>query len=166
MGTTLRELLELAGGMSRGKALKFWTPGGPSTPLFTREHLDTPLDFDAVAKAGSMNGTSAAMIFDEDDCVVRAVKKWSEFSTHESCGKCTPCREGTYWYIAIYDRLESGCATTEDIDTLLDLSDSILGRAFCALADGAVSPVTSSIKQFPDEYSAHIEGQRCGSAPT
>ena len=156
MGTTLRELLEMAGGMSRGKDLKFWTPGGSSTPLFTREHLDVPLDFDSVVKAGSINGTSAIMIFDEDDSVVRAVAKWSEFYAHESCGKCTPCREGTYWYVAIYERLLNGHGTEQDIDTLLDLSDNILGRAFCALGDGAVSPVTSSIKYFRDEYLALI----------
>ena len=161
MGTTLRELLELAGGMSRGKELKFWTPGGSSTPLFTREHLDTPLDFDSAVKAGSMNGTSAVMIFDEDDCVVRAVKKWSEFYKHESCGKCTPCREGTYWYVGIYDRLEAGQGTPEDLETLLDLSDNILGRSFCALGDGATSPVSSSIKFFRDEYVAHVEGHGC-----
>ena len=161
MGTTLRELLELAGGMSRGKGLKFWTPGGSSTPMFTPEHLDIPLDFDGVAKAGSMNGTSAVMIFDEGDCVVRAVQKWSQFYAHESCGKCTPCREGTYWYVGIYDRLERGEGTEEDLATLLDLSDNILGRAFCALGDGAVSPVTSSIKYFRDEYVAHITGKGC-----
>jgi len=156
MGTTLRELLDLAGGMSRGKELKFWTPGGSSTPLFTREHLDVPLDFDSVAKAGSMNGTSALMIFDEDDSVVRAVYKWSKFYEHESCGKCTPCREGTYWYVGIYERLLDGRGTKEDIDTLLDVSDNILGRAFCALGDGAVSPVVSSIQYFRDEYEALI----------
>jgi NADH-quinone oxidoreductase subunit F len=161
MGTTLRELLELAGGMSRGKDLKFWTPGGSSTPLFTREHLDTALDFDAAVKAGSMNGTSAIMIFDEDDCVVRATQKWSEFYKHESCGKCTPCREGTYWYVGIYDRLERGDATQEDLDTLLDLSDNILGRSFCALGDGATSPVSSSIKYFRDEYLRHVDGRGC-----
>jgi NADH-quinone oxidoreductase subunit F len=161
MGTTLRELIELAGGMSRGKELKFWTPGGSSTPLFTREHLDVPLDFDSVAKAGSMNGTSAVMIFDEDDCVVRATKKWSEFYKHESCGKCTPCREGTYWYVGVYDRFENGEATEEDIATMLDLSDNILGRSFCALGDGAASPVMSSIKYFRDEYLAHIENKGC-----
>ena len=161
MGTTLRELLELAGGMSRGKELKFWTPGGSSTPLFTPEHLDVPLDFDAAVKAGSMNGTSALMIFDEDDCVVRAVKKWSEFYEHESCGKCTPCREGTYWYVGIYERLEAGHGTREDLDTLLDLSDNILGRSFCALGDGATSPVSSSIKYFRDEYEAHVRMKGC-----
>jgi NADH-quinone oxidoreductase subunit F len=161
MGTTLSELLEMAGGMSRGKGLKFWTPGGSSTPMFTTEHLDVPLDFDSAAKAGSMNGTSAVMIFDESDCVVQAVLKWSEFYAHESCGKCTPCREGTYWYVGIYERLERGEGTEEDLDTLLDLSDNILGRAFCALGDGAVSPVTSSIKYFRDEYVAHITGKGC-----
>ncbi|MCW2656241.1 MAG: NADH-ubiquinone oxidoreductase chain [Jatrophihabitans sp.] len=161
MGTTLRELIGLAGGMSRGKDLKFWTPGGASCPLLTTEHLDLPLDFDSVAKAGSMNGTSAVMIFDEDDCVVRAVKKWSEFFEHESCGKCTPCREGTYWYVGIYDRLENGDGTEEDLDTLLDLSDNILGRSFCALGDGATSSVSSSIKYFRDEYLAHVEGHGC-----
>jgi len=161
MGTTLRELLDLAGGLNRGKQLKFWTPGGSSTPMFTTEHLDTPLDFDSAAQAGSMNGTSALMIFDEDDCVVRAVKKWCDFYLHESCGKCTPCREGTYWYVGIYERLEAGGGTVEDIATLLDVSDNILGRAFCALGDGAVSPVTSSIKYFRDEYLAHVEGDGC-----
>jgi NADH-quinone oxidoreductase subunit F len=161
MGTTLRELLELAGGMSRGKELKFWTPGGASCPLLTQEHLDLPLDFDSVVKAGSMNGTSAVQIFDEDDCVVRAVKKWSEFFKHESCGKCTPCREGTYWYVGIYERLEAGEGTEEDVDTLVDLSDNILGRSFCALGDGATSPVTSSIKYFRDEYLEHVRGGGC-----
>jgi NADH-quinone oxidoreductase subunit F len=161
MGTTLRELLELAGGMSRGKQLKFWTPGGSSTPMLTAEHLDVPLDFDSVVKAGSMNGTSALMIFDEDDCVVRAVKKWSEFYLHESCGKCTPCREGTYWYVGIYDRLERGEGTMDDLQTLLDLSDNILGRSFCALGDGATSPVASSINFFRDEYAAHVEQGGC-----
>jgi NADH-quinone oxidoreductase subunit F len=158
MGTTLRELLELAGGMSRGKDIKFWTPGGASCPLLTAEHLDVPLDFDSVMKAGSINGTSAVMIFDEDDCIVRAVRKWSEFYRHESCGKCTPCREGTYWYVGIYDRLEAGEGTEEDLETLLDLSDNILGRSFCALGDGATSPVSSSIQYFRDEYVAHLNG--------
>jgi NADH-quinone oxidoreductase subunit F len=156
MGTTLRELLDLAGGMSRGKEIKFWTPGGASTPLFTREHVDVPLDFDSVVKAGSLNGTSAIMVFDEDDSVVRAVWKWTKFYEHESCGKCTPCREGCYWAAQILDRIVHGQGTTEDIDTLLDLGDNILGRSFCALGDGAVSPIASSIQYFRDEYEALI----------
>jgi NADH-quinone oxidoreductase subunit F len=156
MGTTLRELLELAGGMSRDKELKFWTPGGSSTPMFTREHLDVPLDFDSVVKAGSINGTSAIMIFDEDDSVVRAVWKWTKFYEHESCGKCTPCREGCYWAAQILDRIVHGQGTVEDIDTLLDLGDNILGRSFCALGDGAVSPIASGIQYFRDEFEALI----------
>ena len=166
MGTTLRELLAMAGGIRDGHEIKFWTPGGSSTPMLTGEHLDLPLDFDSVVKAGSMNGTSAVMLFDEDDCVVRAVKKWSEFYEHESCGKCTPCREGTYWYVGIYERLEAGRGTEADLETLLDLSDNILGRSFCALGDGATSPVSSSIKFFRDEYLAHIEGRGCPFAAT
>jgi NADH-quinone oxidoreductase subunit F len=161
MGSTLRELLELAGGMGRGKELKFWTPGGSSTPMFTQEHLDTPLDFDSAVKAGSMNGTSAVMIFDEDDCVVRATKKWIEFYEHESCGKCTPCREGNYWMAQILERIEDGHGTMADIETLLDTAGNILGRSFCALGDGAASPVQSSIKYFRDEYLAHVEQHGC-----
>jgi len=157
MGTTLRELLELAGGMSRGKDLKFWTPGGSSTPLFTREHLDVPLDFDSVARAGSMNGTSAVMIFDEGDSVVQAVLKWTKFYEHESCGKCTPCREGNYWTAQILERIWHGDGTDADLDKLLDICDNILGRSFCALGDGATSPIASSIKYFKDEYLALIK---------
>ena len=96
LGITLREILELAGGVRTGHQLKFWTPGGSSTPLFTDAHLDTPLDYEGVAAAGSMLGTKALQIFDETTCVVRAVLRWTEFYKHESCGKCTPCREGTW----------------------------------------------------------------------
>jgi len=160
MGTTLRELLELAGGMSRGKDLKFWTPGGSSTPLFTAAHLDVPLDFDSVAQAKSMNGTSALMIFDTDDSVVRAVLKWTQFYEHESCGKCTPCREGNYWTAQILERIWHGEGTPADLDTLLDVSDNILGRSFCALGDGATSCITSSIEYFRDEYLALMSADR------
>ncbi len=102
MGTTLRELIELAGGMLPGHNLKFWTPGGSSTPLLTAEHLDVPLDFDSVAAAGSILGTTAVQIFSDQDCPVYATYKWLEFYHHESCGKCTPCREGNYWMVRIY----------------------------------------------------------------
>ena len=161
MGTTLRELLAMAGGIREGHEIKFWTPGGSSTPMLTAEHLDLPLDFDSVAAAGSLNGTSAVMIFDDTDCVVRATAKWTEFYAHESCGKCTPCREGTYWLLQILERLEHGAGTAEDIETLLDTCDNINGRAFCALGDGATSPVVSSIKYFRDEYIAHYTGGGC-----
>jgi NADH-quinone oxidoreductase subunit F len=159
MGTTLRELLEVAGGIREGHELKFWTPGGSSTPLLTAEHLDLPLDFDSVVKAGSMNGTSALQIFDDSDSVVYAVYKWTTFYAHESCGKCTPCREGTYWLVQILARILSGAGTAEDLDTLLDTCDNINGRAFCALGDGATSPITSSLQYFRDEYEGYISGR-------
>ncbi|WP_084128020.1 NADH-quinone oxidoreductase subunit NuoF [Demequina sp. NBRC 110055] len=158
LGITLRELLEMAGGMRGGKKLKFWTPGGSSTPIFTDEHLDTPLDYESVGAAGSMLGTRALQIFDETTCVVRAVTRWTEFYKHESCGKCTPCREGTYWLTQILKRLEAGRGTEADIQQLLDTCDSILGRSFCALGDGATSSISSAIKYFREEFDAHVEG--------
>ncbi|MBB5954779.1 NADH-quinone oxidoreductase subunit F [Saccharothrix tamanrassetensis] len=154
MGTTLRQLLDLAGGMKDGIPLKFWTPGGSSTPLFTAEHLDVPLDFEGAAEAGSMLGTTALQIFNETVSVPWAVMKWTEFYKHESCGKCTPCREGTYWLVQILQRMNRNEGTADDIETLLDICDNILGRSFCALGDGAVSPITSGIKYFRDEFLA------------
>jgi NADH-quinone oxidoreductase subunit F len=161
LGITLRELIELAGGMRHGHQLKFWTPGGSSTPLLTAEHLDIPLDFEGVAGAGSMLGTRALQIFDETTCVVRAVLRWTEFYKHESCGKCTPCREGTWWLVQTLARLEQGNGTEADLEVLLDQCDNILGRAFCALGDGATSPITSSIEYFRDEYLAHLTHGGC-----
>ncbi|MGF0115676.1 NADH-quinone oxidoreductase subunit NuoF [Promicromonospora sp. Marseille-Q5078] len=161
LGITLRELLDLAGGIRPGHELKFWTPGGSSTPLFTADHLDTPLDYESVGAAGSMLGTRALQLFDDTTCVVRAVSRWTDFYAHESCGKCTPCREGTYWLKQVLHRIEAGQGEERDVDLLLDLCDNILGRAFCALGDGATSPVTSSVQLFRDEYEAHIEGHGC-----
>jgi NADH-quinone oxidoreductase subunit F len=152
MGTTLRELIDLAGGMRDGRALKFWTPGGSSTPFLTADHLDVPLDFDGVAAAGSLLGTAALMLFDETVNIVPAVLRFTEFYAHESCGKCTPCREGTYWLVQILERFTHGQGTVEDFDVLLDTCDNIFGRAFCALGDGATSPIVSSIKFFKDDY--------------
>jgi len=161
LGVTLRELLGLAGGVRAGHTLKFWTPGGSSTPIFTDEHIDVPLDFEGVGAAGSMLGTRALQIFDETTCVVRATLRWTEFYQHESCGKCTPCREGTYWMVRVLDRLDRGQGTDEDLDKLLDICDNILGRAFCPFGDGAVSPVVSSIKYFRDEFIEHFKRGGC-----
>jgi NADH-quinone oxidoreductase subunit F len=161
LGVTLRELLDLAGGVRAGHTLKFWTPGGSSTPIFTDEHIDVPLDFEDVGKAGSMLGTRALEIFDETTCVVRATLRWTEFYQHESCGKCTPCREGTYWMVRVLDRLERGQGTEEDLDKLLDICDNIAGRAFCAFGDGAIAPVVSSIKYFRDEFIEHFKRGGC-----
>ncbi|HET8602696.1 MAG TPA: NADH-ubiquinone oxidoreductase-F iron-sulfur binding region domain-containing protein, partial [Marmoricola sp.] len=161
LGITLRELLDLSGGVREGHELKFWTPGGSSTPILTAEHLDVPLDYEGVGEAGSMLGTKALQIFDDTTCVVRAVLRWTEFYKHESCGKCTPCREGTWWLAQTLERLERGNGTEADLELLLDQCDNILGRAFCALGDGATSPVTSSIQYFRDEYVAHFEHGGC-----
>ena len=161
LGITLRQLLDLSGGVREGHELKFWTPGGSSTPILTAEHLDVPLDYEGVGQAGSMLGTKALQIFDDTTCVVRAVLRWTEFYKHESCGKCTPCREGTWWLVQTLTRLERGDGTENDLELLLDQCDNILGRAFCALGDGATSPITSSIQYFRDEYIAHFTEGGC-----
>ena len=161
LGTTLRELLDLAGGIRAGHRLKFWTPGGSSTPLFTDQQLDVPLDYESVAKAGSMLGTRSIQLFDETVCVVRVVLRWIEFYKHESCGKCTPCREGSWWVVQLLDQLEHGRGSESDLDKLLDICDNITGRAFCALGDSIQAPVGSSIKYFRDEYIEHLRYGGC-----
>jgi NADH-quinone oxidoreductase subunit F len=161
LGITLRELLDLAGGMRHGHQLKFWTPGGSSTPLLTADHLDVPLDYEGVGAVGSMLGTRALQLFDETTCVVRAVLRWSEFYKHESCGKCTPCREGTWWLVQVLTRLENGQGSEADLDQLLDQCENIAGRSFCALGDGATSPVVSSVQLFREEYLAHLRHGGC-----
>ncbi|MGH3565835.1 MAG: NADH-quinone oxidoreductase subunit NuoF [Pseudonocardia sp.] len=165
LGITLRTLLELAGGMQDGIPLKFWTPGGSSTPLFTVDHLDTPLDFEGAAAAGSMLGTTAVMVFNETVSVPWAVMKWTEFYKHESCGKCTPCREGTFWLVQILERMVHGEGTEADVDTMVDICDNILGRSFCALGDGAVSPITSGIQYFRQEFLDLIAAQPAVAQP-
>jgi NADH-quinone oxidoreductase subunit F len=158
LGITLRELLELAGGMrDPSKKLKFWTPGGSSTPMFTEKHLDVPLDFESVAAAGSMLATRALQIFDETVSVVRAVSRWTDFYAHESCGKCTPCREGTYWLKQIMERLEHGKGTQDDIDKLVDICSNILFRSFCPLGDAATSCITSAVQYFREEFEAGMK---------
>ena len=161
LGITLRQLLEISGGVRKGHKLKFWTPGGSSTPIFTDAHLDVPLDYEGVAAAGSMLGTKALQIFDETTCIVRAVLRWTEFYKHESCGKCTPCREGTWWLVQVLKDLEAGKGSEADLDKLLDLCDNIMGRSFCALADGAASPIISSLKYFRQEYLDHLSAGAC-----
>ena len=154
LGITLRELLELSGGIRAGHELKFWTPGGSSTPILTAEHLDVPLDYEGMAGVGSMLGTKALQIFDETVSVVRTTLRWVEFYKHESCGKCTPCREGSWWLVQLLKKFEDGVAEDGDVDKLLDLCDNIGGKSFCALADGAVACVTSAVRHFRPEFEA------------
>jgi len=162
LGTTLRQLLDLAGGIRAGHRLKFWTPGGSSTALLTDQHLDVPMDYESMAAAGSSLGTRSVQLFDETTCVVRVVLGWAKFYKHESCGKCTPCREGSYWVVDLLDRLERGEGSEADLEKLLDICSNITGRAFCPLGDSIEPSVKSSITYFRDEY---IEHQRNGGCP-
>ena len=162
LGTPLRVLLEEhAGGVLGGRALKAWTPGGSSTPFLTAEHLDVGLDFESIAEAGSLLGTGAVIVLDETDCMVEAARRLLQFYAHESCGKCTPCREGTWWVTRTLGRIEDGYGRERDIPLVGEVGQNMLFRAFCALADGAVSPIASTLQYFRDEYEAHVREGRC-----
>jgi len=152
LGITMRELLDLAGGIREGHQLKFFTPGGSSTPILTAEHLDVPLDYEGLAAAGTMLGTKAMQVFDETTSVVRTTLRWVEFYKHESCGKCTPCREGTWWLVQQLEKLEAGKGVEGDVDKLLDIANIITGKTFCVLAEGAIACVTSAVKHFREEF--------------
>jgi NADH-quinone oxidoreductase subunit F len=162
MGTPFRVLLEdLAGGVLDGRALKAWTPGGSSTPMLTAEHIDVALDYESIAAAGSLLGTGAVMVMDETDCVVEAAERMVRFYAHESCGKCTPCREGTWWATRVLERIEAGHGRDDDLPLMTEMGRNIMFKAFCALADGAASVINSSLKHFADEYEAHVREGRC-----
>ncbi len=156
---TLRELIfDICGGMLGDRKFKAVIPGGASTMFMTEEDLDTPLDFDSIQKAGSAMGSTAVMVMDETTCPVHATMILTRFFAHESCGQCTPCREGTHWAERILHRFETGGAKKEEIDLLLDICDEMGGgRTICALADGALNPIRSSIIKFRNEYEAHVE---------
>ncbi|MDR0415720.1 MAG: NADH-quinone oxidoreductase subunit NuoF [Propionibacteriaceae bacterium] len=152
LGVTMRQLLELAGGVRAGHELKFFTPGGSSTPILTSEHLDVTLDYEGLAAVGTMLGTKAMQVFDETVSVVRTTLRWVEFYKHESCGKCTPCREGTWWLVQLLRKLEAGQGEEGDVDKLLAVCADITGKSFCTLAEGAVACVTSAVKHFRPEF--------------
>jgi NADH-quinone oxidoreductase subunit F len=161
LGTPIREIVDIAGGMAEGHELKFWCPGGSSTPLLPAAAIDTPYTFEDIAEQGSMLGTGAVMIYSDQVCVVDTVLRFTEFYEHESCGKCTPCREGGYWLSQILRRIETGSGREEDLTLLEDICGNILGRSFCALGDGMTSPITASLKHFRDEYVEHLRQGRC-----
>jgi NADH-quinone oxidoreductase subunit F len=152
LGITMRELLEHAGGVRNGHSVKFWLPGGSSVPMLTPDLLDTPLTYEDIAAVGSMLGTGTPMIFDETTSVVRAVTGWISFYKHESCGKCTPCREGTWWLSDVLHRFEAGHGTEADLDKLIEICEQIAGRSFCALGDAAATPFPAALKYFRDEF--------------
>ncbi|MEO5334768.1 MAG: NADH-quinone oxidoreductase subunit NuoF [Magnetococcus sp. YQC-5] len=164
MGIPLKTLLEqYAGGVRGGwNNLKGVIPGGSSAPILPADVCATmTMDYDAIGKAGSMLGSGAVIVIDKSVCIVRAVARLSRFYRHESCGQCTPCREGTGWLSQIMDRMEAGQGTHEDIDLLLDICANIGGKTICALGDAATGPVTGAIRAFRDEFIYHVEHGRC-----
>ena len=162
LGTPFSKLLELAGGVSGGRALKAVIPGGSSAPVLPASiMMDTTMDYDAIAKAGSMLGSGAVIVMDERRCMVKSLLRLSYFYMHESCGQCTPCREGTGWLFRMVERIENGQGRMEDIDLLNSVADNIQGRTICALGDAAAMPVRAMIKNFRDEFVHHVEHKHC-----
>ncbi len=164
LGTPLRTLIydeAYGGGILGDRALKAINPGGSSTFLLGADKVDTPLDFESIAAAGSMLGSGGTIVINEDTCMVGAILRAVEFYRDESCGKCTPCREGTYWMTEILERLEHGHGSEKDINLLMDICDNISGKSFCPLGDAATSLVTSGIKLFREEFKYHVEHGHC-----
>ncbi len=167
LGTPFPKLLELAGGVRRGRQLKAVIPGGSSSPILpAAAMMDTTMDYDSIAKAGSMLGSGAVIVLDDSRCMVNSLLRLSYFYTHESCGQCTPCREGTGWLYRMVDRIEHGQGKMADIDKLNTVADSIQGRTICALGDAAAMPVRAMIKHFRDEFVHHVEHKTCMVATT
>ncbi len=161
LGTPFAKLLELAGG-TRGGKLKAVIPGGSSCPVVTGEvMMDTDLDYDSIAKAGSMLGSGAVIVMNDTRCMVRCLERLSYFYQAESCGQCTPCREGTGWLYRVLHRIEHGKGREDDIDLLDSVAENIQGRTICALGDAAAMPVRSFIKNFRAEFEHHVEHKRC-----
>jgi NADH-quinone oxidoreductase subunit F len=162
LGTPFATLLEMAGGMRGGKKLKGVIPGGSSMPVLPAEvMMSLDMDYDSIAKAGSMLGSGAVIVMDEDTCMVKAAERLAYFYFEESCGQCTPCREGTGWLWRILKRIEGGEGRMEDLDLLLNLADNIQGRTICALGDAAAMPTRAFVKQFRAEFEHHILHKRC-----
>jgi len=162
MGITFREMIyEIAGGMRTSKPLKAFIPGGASAAFLTPEHLDVKMDFESVAQAGSMLGSGGVTVMEEGTCMVWAAENLLHFFYHESCGKCTPCREGSSWLLQILERIEHGLGHPKDIDTMLRLCPNIAGRTVCAFGDAAIAPILSTLQYFRDEYDTHIREHRC-----
>jgi NADH-quinone oxidoreductase subunit F len=162
LGTPFAKLLEMAGGMRGGKKLKACIPGGSSMPVLPADvMMKTDMDYDSIAKAGSMLGSGAVIVMDESRCMVRSLLRLSYFYFEESCGQCTPCREGTGWLYRMVHRIEHGQGKLEDLDLLNNVSDNIAGRTICALGDAAALPVKSFIKHYRDEFVYHIEHKKC-----
>ncbi|MFN0299179.1 MAG: NADH-quinone oxidoreductase subunit NuoF [Burkholderiales bacterium] len=162
LGTPFAKLLEMAGGMRGGRKLKACIPGGSSMPVLPADvMMRTDMDYDSIAKAGSMLGSGAVIIMDETRCMVKCLERLSYFYFEESCGQCTPCREGTGWLYRMVHRIETGKGRIEDLDKLISVADNIAGRTICALGDAAALPVKSFIQHFRSEFEYHIEHKHC-----
>ena len=162
LGTPFAKLLELAGGMRGGRKIKAVIPGGSSMPVLTGDvMMATDMDYDSIAKAGSMLGSGAVIVMDETRCMVKSLLRLSYFYFEESCGQCTPCREGTGWLYRVVHRIEHGLGRPEDLDMLNSVADNIQGRTICALGDAAAMPVRAFVKTYRDEFEYHIEHKHC-----
>ncbi|NMG46707.1 NADH-quinone oxidoreductase subunit NuoF [Azoarcus communis] len=162
LGTPFSELLEMAGGMRGGRKIKGVIPGGSSSPVLPGDvMMDCTMDYDSISKAGSMLGSGAVIVMDETTCMVKALERLSYFYFEESCGQCTPCREGTGWLYRVVHRIENGLGRPDDLDLLNSVTGNIMGRTICALGDAASMPVQSFIKHFGDEFAYHIENKKC-----
>jgi len=161
IGASLDDVLDSAGGIFQGRQLKAFIPGGASAPILAAEHRNVPMDFDSMAKVGSMLGSAAVIVMDETTCLVRSVARLAKFFQHESCGQCTPCREGTNWSAMVLARLEAGRGSAADRELILRMTNNMSGTALCPLADAAVGPLRSLATSFPDEIEAHLGGGGC-----
>ena len=162
MGTPFATLLELAGGVRGGRALKAVIPGGSSAPVLPASiMMDITMDYDAIAKAGSMLGSGAVIVMDDTRCMVKSLQRLSAFYMHESCGQCTPCREGTGWLSRMVERIENGQGRPTDMDLLDNVAENIMGRTICALGDAAAMPVRGMLKHFRPEFEHHITHTTC-----
>ena len=162
MGTSLRELIfDIGGGIPDGRELKAVIPGGSSVPVLTADQIDATLDFDSMAEHGTMLGSGAVIVIDDRCCMVQLGLRVAQFYQHESCGKCTPCREGTRWMVQILRGIEEGRAGQGDLELLLDVCDRILGKCLCPLGDAAAMPVASYVSRFRAEFQAHIDDGSC-----
>jgi NADH-quinone oxidoreductase subunit F len=161
LGMNMKKFIyEMAGGIPKGKKLKAVIPGGSSCPLMTADEIDLPMDYDSVAKAGSMMGSGGMVVMDEDTCMVDMARRIMHFYAHESCGWCIPCREGTAWLRKMLERFHAGLGRSEDIDLIEELSKNMLGRTFCPLGDAAAMPTISIVQKFRSEFEDHLNG-RC-----
>ncbi|MBI4520116.1 MAG: SLBB domain-containing protein, partial [Gemmatimonadetes bacterium] len=162
LGFDFRELIyEMCGGIPGDRALKAVIPGGSSVPIMAADEIACGLDYESVAQAGSMLGCGSVIVMDETTCIVKQVRRMVQFYAHESCGQCTPCREGTAWMTSILRRIEEGNGTEADLDTLLEASEEVTGTTICVLSDSAAAPVVSSIRKFREEYLSHIHRGVC-----